>query len=65
MYRSGKPREEILATRDKVAGLKVNNAQILMQRRYGRYDEFRATFEKAQGDWRRFFEALIEEKGGA
>jgi predicted aminopeptidase len=65
LYRSGKPREEILATRDKVAGVKVNNAQILMQRRYGRYDEFRAKFEKAHGDWMRFFEALVEEKGGA
>jgi predicted aminopeptidase len=64
LYQSGKPKAEILATRDKVAGLKVNNAQILMQRRYGRYDEFRAVFEKAGGDWKRFFEALIAGKGG-
>ena len=48
--------QEIDATaRDKVAGRKVNNASILMQRRYGRYDEFREKFEKAEGRWRVFF----------
>jgi predicted aminopeptidase len=62
LYRSGRRREEILATRDKVAGRKVNNAEILMQRRYGRYDEFRERFEKAGGDWSRFFETLVREK---
>ena len=41
----------------------VNNAEILMQRRYGRYDEFREKFEKAGGDWERFFQALTREKG--
>jgi len=35
-----------------------------MQRRYGRYDEFRARFEKADGDWRTFFEGLVAEKKG-
>jgi predicted aminopeptidase len=63
LYRSGRSREQILAMRDKVAGRKVNNAEILMQRRYGRYDEFREKFEKAGGDWSRFFEALVREKG--
>jgi predicted aminopeptidase len=63
LYRSGAPRDEILAKRDKVAGRKVNNAEILMQRRYGRYDEFREKFEKAGGEWRDFFEALLKEQG--
>jgi predicted aminopeptidase len=64
LYRSNRPREEILRERDAVAGRKVNNAEILMQRRYGRYDEFRARFEKSGGDWRRFFESLVRDKGG-
>ena len=64
LYKSGKRREEILAARDRVAGVKVNNAQILMQRRYGRYDQFREKFEKVNGDWKQFFETLIQEKGG-
>src|SRR5206468_1082718 len=33
----------------------VNNAVILHQRRYGRYEEFRRRFERANGDWRTFF----------
>jgi predicted aminopeptidase len=64
LYQSGLARDEILARRDRVAGRKVNNAEILMQRRYGRYDEFRARFEKADGDWRAFFEGLVAEKKG-
>jgi predicted aminopeptidase len=64
LYKSGKPAREIVAERDAVAGRPVNNAQILMARRYGRYDEFRAKFEKAGGDWSRFFESLVREKGG-
>jgi predicted aminopeptidase len=36
----------------------LNNAVILNQRRYGRYEEFRRRFEKAGGDWRAFFSAL-------
>jgi predicted aminopeptidase len=64
LYKSGKPAREIVSERDRVAGLPVNNAQILMQRRYGRYDEFRAKFEKAGGEWNRFFDALVREKGG-
>jgi len=63
LYRSNLPREETLKLREKIAGGKVNNAEILMQRRYGRYDEFRVLFEKAEGDWSRFFEALVREKG--
>lgn len=65
LYKSGLPTSEILAKRDKVAGRKVNNAQILMQRRYGRYDEFREKFEKAEGRWKVFFDQLVKEKGGA
>jgi len=64
LYKSGKPHREIMSERDRVAGFPVNNAQILMQRRYGRYDEFRVKFEKAGGEWNRFFEALVREKGG-
>jgi predicted aminopeptidase len=64
LYRSGKPTREILSERDRIVGAPVNNAQILMQRRYGRYDEFRAKFERAKGDWKRFFESLVREKGG-
>jgi len=63
LYRSGRPREAILAERDRVAGRPVNNAEILMQRRYGRYDEFRTRFEAAGGDWKTFFEALVRDKG--
>lgn len=33
----------------------VNNAAILSQRRYGRYDQFRKVFEEVGGDWPRFF----------
>jgi predicted aminopeptidase len=63
LYKSGLPREEILAKRDKVAGRKVNNAEILMMRRYGRYDQFREKFEKVGGEWRAFFDALLKEQG--
>lgn len=62
LYRSGLSAQEIVARRDAVAGRKVNNAQILMQRRYGRYDEFREKFERAEGDWARFFESLLREQ---
>lgn len=62
LYRSGLPRERTLEEREKIAGGKVNNAEILMQRRYGRYDEFREKFEAARGDWSHFFEALVREK---
>ena len=40
------------------------DGKILMQRRYGRYDEFRAKFERSGGNWPRFFESLVREKGG-
>ena len=36
----------------------MNNAVILSQRRYGRYDEFRAIFERAGGNWQAFFKAM-------
>jgi predicted aminopeptidase len=61
LYKSSASREEKIRRRDQVAGRKVNNAEILMSRRYGRYDEFRAKFEKAKGDWQTFFERLVEE----
>ena len=64
LYRSNVPPATILVERVKIAGPRINNAEILMQRRYGRYDEFREGFEKADGDWRRFFEALVREKSG-
>lgn len=63
LYRSNRPRAEILAERDRLAGRKVNNARILMQRRYGRYDEFRSRFEASNGDWSRFFESLLKNPG--
>jgi predicted aminopeptidase len=65
LYKSNLPLDQVLVQRDRIAGRKVNNAQILMQRRYGRYDEFRERFEKADGDWRTFFETLLKDKGGA
>lgn len=61
LYKSGLSAAEKIERRDKIAGRKVNNAEILMQRRYGRYDEFRLKFEKAKGEWRVFFEMLVEE----
>jgi predicted aminopeptidase len=63
LYRSNRSRSEVVAEREKIAGGKVNNAEILMQRRYGRYDEFRARFEAAGGEWKPFFEALVRDKG--
>jgi predicted aminopeptidase len=63
LYASNRPRAEILAERDRLAGRKVNNARILMQRRYGRYDEFRRRFEAANGDWNLFFESLLKSHG--
>jgi predicted aminopeptidase len=65
LYRLNLPLDQVLVRRDLIAGRKVNNAQILMQRRYGRYDEFRERFERADGEWKRFFEALLKDKGGA
>ncbi|HLY09207.1 MAG TPA: aminopeptidase [Planctomycetota bacterium] len=64
LYHSTLPREQVLLERDKIAGKKVNNAEILMQRRYGRYDEFRERFERGGGSWRAFFESLVRDKGG-
>ncbi|HEX7897713.1 MAG TPA: aminopeptidase [Planctomycetota bacterium] len=53
---------ERLAALPGVAEGPVNNAVILAQRRYGRYDEFRAVFERVGGDWPAFFKAM---KAGA
>lgn len=65
LYRSKQARDVVLAERERIAGGKVNNAEILMARRYGRYDEFRARFEAAGGEWKPFFDALIRDKGEA
>lgn len=58
LYRSGTSREDILAVREAVAGGPVNNAEILMRRRYGSYEEIRALFDRSGGDWRLFFSVL-------
>ncbi len=58
LYRSDLPPDRKIELRDDVAGGPVNNARILMQRRYGRYDEFRAIFEQVDGNWSRFFERV-------
>jgi len=50
-YRSGLPREQKIELRHAVAGRPVNNAEILMHRRYGRYDQFRQVFERTGGNW--------------
>ncbi|HLF92806.1 MAG TPA: aminopeptidase [Planctomycetota bacterium] len=39
----------------------VNNAAVLNQRRYGRYETFRERFDRAGGDWRAFFLGLRRE----
>lgn len=57
-YRSDLPPDRKIELRDDVAGAPVNNARILMQRRYGRYDEFRAIFESVGGNWSLFFERV-------
>lgn len=54
-YASDLPPERKIELRDLVAGRPVNNARLLMQRRYGRTEEFQALFERAGGDWREFF----------
>jgi predicted aminopeptidase len=58
LYRSDLPSPRKVELRDQVAGRRVNNAAILMQRRYGGFDRFREIFEKLGGDWRKFFESV-------
>lgn len=58
LYRSDLPRAGKLRRRDEVAGRKVNNAQILMQRRYTDYALFGQAFEGVGGDWGRFFDLV-------
>jgi len=58
LYRSPIPRGEKVRRRDEVAGRKVNNAAILMQRRYTDHAAFGAAFEDVGGDWRKFFELV-------
>ena len=60
LYRSDLPRAEKLRRRDEVAGRKVNNAEILMQRRYTDYALFGRAFEGVGGDWKRFFDLVRE-----
>lgn len=55
LYASDLPRERKLAIRHATAGFRVNNARLLMSRRYGRLDAFDRLWRKAEGDWRRFF----------
>src|SRR5882672_4779912 len=64
LYKANLPRDQVLKERERIAGGPVNNAEILMMRRYGRYDAFRDRFEQAQGDWKTFFEGLVRDKGG-
>ncbi len=72
LYRSKRPFDEILREREEVAfrlrrswqpgsapSREVNNAAILMQRRYGRYEQFRKIFEEAEGDWGLFFRRML------
>jgi predicted aminopeptidase len=61
-YRSELPRERKIELRHAIAGGPVNNAEILMHRRYGRYDQFRRVFEGAGGNWGRFFEEVRRER---
>jgi len=52
--------ERLRRLEDSIPDGPVNNAVILGQRRYGRYEEFRRRFEQAAGDWRAFFTSLDE-----
>jgi predicted aminopeptidase len=58
LYRSDLPRAEKIRRRDQVAGRPVNNAEILMQRRYTDYAVFGAAFERVGGDWKKFFDLV-------
>lgn len=60
LYASELPRGRKLALRDATAGFRVNNARLLMSRRYGRLDAFENLWRRAGGDWKRFF-ALARE----
>ena len=60
-YRSDAPPGARIRLRDSIAGRPVNNAEILMQRRYGRLGEFRDAFERADGSWARFFREMREQ----
>jgi predicted aminopeptidase len=61
-YRSSLSPEQKIELRHAIAGGPVNNAEILMHRRYGRYDQFRKVFERAGGNWARFFEEVRRER---
>ncbi|HEV3027528.1 MAG TPA: hypothetical protein VG457_08150, partial [Planctomycetota bacterium] len=61
LYKSHLPLDQVLSSRERIAGGEVNNAKILMERRYGRYDRFQERFEKVGEDWRRFFESVRKE----
>ncbi len=58
LYRSDLPRAEKVRRRDELAGRPVNNAEILMQRRYTDHAVFGAAFEGVGGDWRKFFDLV-------
>jgi predicted aminopeptidase len=57
-YRSDLPRAEKIRRRDEIAGRKVNNAALLMQRRYTDYSLFGEAFEAVGGDWGKFFDLV-------
>ena len=43
---------------DRIPDGPLNNARVLNQRRYGRYEEFRKRFEAANGEWDAFFRSI-------
>jgi predicted aminopeptidase len=45
---------------DRIPEGPLNNAVVLNQRRYGRYEEFRKRFDHAGGNWGVFFRSLVE-----
>lgn len=59
-YRSDASPGEKIRLRDSIAGRPVNNAEILMQRRYGSIDKFRNAFEQGGEVWATFFEEMKE-----
>lgn len=58
LYRSNVSRAEKIRRREQVAGRKVNNAEILMQRRYTDHAVFGSVFEDVDGDWKAFFDRV-------
>ena len=57
-YRSDVSTRVKINLREVIAGFPVNNAEILMQRRYGGFDEFKNAFMAAGALWPEFFEDM-------